>query len=50
MVAEYSVRDHNLRKEIKILITHFLFFILVSKMMKLLAIAHVKAGKTIIKE
>ena len=50
MVTEYGVCDHDLRKEIKILVKLFLFSIIVFNTMNLLAILEVKVGKTVIKE
>ena len=48
---EHSISDHDLRKEIKIIVKMvFLFFIKLFRMMQLLAILQVKAGKTMIKE
>ena len=49
-VAEHDACDHDLRKEIKILVERFSFSILVFSMLKPLAILQVKAGKTMIKE
>ena len=49
-VPEHDACDHDLRKEIKILVEPFSFSILVFSMLKLLAILQVKAGKTMIKE
>ena len=42
--------DHDLRKEIKILVKLFLVSIIVFNMINLLAILLVKVGKTMIKE
>ena len=42
--------DHDLRKQIKILLKPFLFSIRVFNLIKLIAILQVKAGKTEIKE
>ena len=51
MVAKHSIYDHDLRKEIKILVKLlFLFYIIQFNMMKHLAIIQVKAGKFVIKE
>ena len=50
MVTEYGVCDHDLRKEIKILVKLFLLSIIVFNTMNLLAILEVKVGKTMIKE
>lgn len=50
IVAKHVICDHELRKEIKIVQKTFLFSIIVIKMMRLLAIRQVKAGKTMTKE
>ena len=50
IVAKHVICNHELRKEIKIVQKTFLFSIIVFKMMRLLAIRQVKAGKTMTKE
>ena len=51
MVAEHSIYDHDIKKEIKILVKLlYLFSIIQFNMMELLAIIQVKAGKFVIKE
>ena len=50
MVPEHAVCDHDFKKENKILKKTFLFSIITFNMMKLLAIIHIKAAKTVFKE
>ena len=50
MVAEHGACNHDLKKEIKILVKSFLLFIKVFNIMKLLSILPVKEGKTMIEE
>lgn len=46
MIVENVVCDHDFTKDIKVL---FWFSIIVFNMMKLLAILHAKAGKTVVR-
>ena len=50
MVAEHSIYDHDLWKEIKMLVKLLLSPIIQFNMMKVLAIIQVKASKFVIKE
>ena len=51
MVAKHGIYDHDLKKEIKILVKLlFLLSIIEFNMMKLLAVLQVKTGKFVMKE